>query len=383
MSSEEEVRPKALIVDDDSMVLQMVAAVLELHGFETWRCGDVASACGLLDRAEPDVLLTDIRMPGGSGIDLLTYVKERGGRFPVIVMTGFTDFDTAIDAVKGNAFDFIRKPFDPQYLVQAVKRAVEHYRLLALEREYRTRLEREVQQKTMEIRQASELKSEFLHNISHEIRTPVNGIVGMLSLALETDDKGLRDEYLGYAEFSARQLVRVVDDLVTFSGVVTGSLKPSFTPGSAREIVDRALQRVTGGSVRYDLDFEVTVAPELPERLLLETTLLEMALFQLFENEMKFASAGTVGIQVDYDVSGSLLAFEIRDCGPGIPAERIKLIEEPFVQGDGSHTRPRGGLGIGLSIVARTAACLGGCLTLESSSGNGSRFVFSVVAQRL
>ncbi|CAH2031241.1 ATP-binding response regulator [Trichlorobacter ammonificans] len=383
MSSAEQDKPKALIVDDDAMVLQMVAAILELHGFETWRCSDVTAACTLLEQVEPDVLLTDIRMPGRSGTDLLKFVQEQGGTFPVIVMTGYTDFDTAIDAVKGNAFDFIRKPFDPQYLVQAVKRAVEHYRLLALEREYRTRLEREVQQKTMEILQASRLKSEFLHNISHEIRTPANGIVGMLSLARETEGKRERDEYLGYAEFSARQLVRIVDDLVTFSGIVTGSLKPSLVAGSADTLINRALDRVTGGSARRDLAFEIKIAPDIPERLLLETTLLEMALFQLFENEMKFAVAGSVSVQVDYDTTASLLVFDIRDSGPGIPAERLKRIKEPFVQGDGSHTRPQGGLGIGLSIVARTASCLGGSFTLDSSPEGGSRFVFSVPAQPL
>lgn len=374
MNASEQGKPRALIVDDDTMVLQTVAAILELHGFEAWRCKDAYAAVALLENSLPDVLLTDIRMPGMSGTDLLLHLKKEGRKFPVIVMTGYADLDTAVNAVKGGAFDFIRKPFDPEYLVQTVKKAVEHYRLLALEREYLARLEQEVQQKTAEIQQTSKLKSEFLNNISHEIRTPVNGIVGMLSLASETEERRELDEYLGYARFSALQLVRIVDDLVLLSGMMTGSVKPSYLPENVRDLVDRALKRATGGASRRDVRFVVEVAGLVPESLLLEKILLELALFQLFENEIKFSVPGVVVIRIGYAASEELLTIEVLDSGPGIPVERRKLIEEPFVQGDGSHTRANGGLGIGLNIVAKIAQCLEGSFCLESRSGGGSCF---------
>lgn len=374
MSATGQGKPKALIVDDDNMVLQTVAAILELHGFEAWRCKDAYAAVELLEKSHPDVLLTDIRMPGMSGTDLLLQLKKEGQKFPVIVMTGYADLDTAVDAVKGGAFDFIRKPFDPGYLVQTVKKAVEHYRLLALERDYLTCLEQEVQRKTAEIQQTSKLKSEFLNNISHEIRTPVNGIVGMLSLATETEDRKELAEYLGYARFSAMQLVRVVDDLVLLSGMITGSVKPTYTPDNVCDLVDRALKRATGGASRRDVRFVVETEGSLPKCLLLEKMLLELALFQLFENEIKFAIPGAVVIGINYAVSEALLTIEVRDSGPGIPVERRKLIEEPFVQGDGSHTRVNGGLGIGLSIVVKIAECLEGNFSVESRKGGGSCF---------
>lgn len=375
------IKPKALIVDDDNMVLQTVAAILELHGFESWRCSDAISAVAMLETNTPDVLLTDIRMPGMSGTDLLLQLKKDGLRFPVIVMTGYADLDTAVDAVKGGAFDFIRKPFDPAYLVRAVKKAVEHYRLLALEQEYLRRLEQEVQQKTREIQQTSKLKSEFLNNISHEIRTPVNGIVGMLSLMKDAKSSEELNEYIGYAQFSSMQLVRVVDDLVMLSGVMTGTVKPVYSPCSIVELIDRARTRATGGVVRTDIRFVVSAATELPEQLLLEKSMLDMVMFQLFENEIKYAVPGSVNITVTFDPSAEQLKLEVRDEGPGISAEHLKLIEEPFVQADGSHTRSQGGLGVGLSIVSRIAAFLGGSLHITSRLGEGSAFLLVLPAK--
>ena len=331
--------------------------------------------------ASTDIFLLDVCLPTET---TLSWIPTILGDFPqasVIVMTGYADMDAAIDAVKGGAFDFIRKPYDPDQLMQSVDRAVKHFRLLALEREYLIRLEQEVRQKTAEMQQALNLKSEFLNNISHEIRTPVNGIVGMLSLARDTDNRKELDEYLGYAQFSALQLVRIVDDLVMLAGVISGSVKPSFAPGSIRELIDRALKRVTGGLFRQEVRFVVTVGTDVPECLMLEAILLEMALFQLFENEMKFADAGMVTIACSYDVAGSMLTIEIRDNGPGIKSDRLELINEPFIQGDGSHTRSHGGLGLGLSIADKIASFLGGSFTIESSQVSGSCFRFSIPAK--
>lgn len=381
MGTHEQAKPKALIVDDDVMVQQTVAAILELHGYETWRCSDALSAVAMLEHEQPDVLLTDIRMPGMSGTDLLLRLRREKYGFPVIVMTGYADMDAAVDAVKGGAFDFVRKPYDPEQLVQSVDRAVKHYRLLALEREYLTRLELEVRQKTTEMQQALNLKSEFLNNISHEIRTPVNGIVGMLSLARDTENRKELDEYLGYAQFSALQLVRIVDDLVMMAGIMSGSVKPTFAPGSIRDAIDRALKRVTEGLFRHEVTFVVTVGADVPERLLLEAVLMEITLFQLFENEVKFADAGMVTIVCSYAAERSMLTIEIRDNGPGINPDRLELIHEPFIQGDGSHTRSHGGLGLGLSLATRIASFLEGSFVIESSQGSGSCFRFSIPAK--
>lgn len=282
----------------------------------------------------------------------------------------YADLDAAVNAVKGGAFDFIKKPHDPEYLVQAVSRAVKHQRLLLLEQEYLKQLEQEVQLKTAEIERSSRLKSEFLNNISHEIRTPANGIIGMLTLAGMTDNRDERQEYLRYAEQSALQLVRIVNDLVTLSSIMTGTSQPAFQVGNIRTIAASALARVKAMHPKAEL-FAISTDPAVPDQLLLEPTLVEMALFQLFENEVKFALPGTVQVSLQYRQSTGMLEMVIGDAGPGMSPEKLEQVTELFVQGDGSNTRTQGGLGIGLSIVAKIAACLQGHFSLTNSQGCG------------
>ena len=371
MDTLEQNKVRLLVVDDDAMVLESISTIFEFHGFEVWSCRNSSSALALLEQDQPDVLLTDIRMPGMSGTDLLLHLKQSGYTFPVLVMTGYADLDAAVNAVKGGAFDFIKKPHDPEYLVQAVSRAVKHQRLLLLEQEYLKQLEQEVQLKTAEIERTSRLKSEFLNNISHEIRTPANGIVGMLTLAGMTDNRDERQEYLRYAEQSALQLVRIVNDLVTLSSIMTGTSQPAFQVGNIRAIAASALERVKSIHPKAEL-FAISIDPAVPDQLLLEPTLVEMALFQLFENEVKFALPGTVQVTLQYRQSTGMLEMVIGDTGPGMPPEKLEQVTELFVQGDGSNTRTQGGLGIGLSIVAKIAACLQGHFSLTSSQGCGS-----------
>jgi signal transduction histidine kinase len=382
MNNVEQEKARLMVVDDDAMVLQTVSTIFEMYGFEVMSCKNSHEALARLEQGQPDVLLTDIRMPGMSGTDLLSHLKNSGFGFPVIVMTGYADLDAAINAVKGGAFDFVKKPYDPEHLVQTVNRAVKHHRLLALERQYLAQLEREVQAKTEEIERASRLKTEFLNNISHEIRTPVNGIVGMISLASYTEDRDERQGFLKQAESSAMQLIRVVSDLVTLSGMMTHSIAPVFAAADLRKLIVQVQQRL---SELYHLDsrrFAVGVAPELPQRLVLESALLEMALFHLVENGVKYAPQSVIRCTLSYDADQSVVQVAVEDDGPGMTDEQLQQVSELFVQGDGSNTRPRGGLGIGLNIVSKIAAFLNGRLELASKPGTGTRAVLTVPAER-
>jgi len=380
MQNTEDYKPRLLIVDDDVMVLDTVVAIFEYSGFEVWRCGDSLAALTLLAQSQPDVMLTDIRMPGMSGTDLLLKLKQDGYTFPVIVMTGYADLNCAIDAVKGGAFDFVRKPFDPEYLVQAVKKAVTHHRLLALEQRYLAQLQEEVQKKTAEIERVSQLKTEFLNNLSHEVRTPINGIVGMSSLARLAESREEMQEYLGYVEASATQLLRVINDLVTLSGIITNCVTPASQPCAICDIVTDAIKQLKNMHLRAPV-VELHSSPNLPGTLVLETTLMKMAVFQLLENAMKFAPESPIDLHISYDQSSSMLQLRVCDNGPGIEPEKLQQVTGLFVQGDGSNTRKQRGLGIGLNIVDKIATFLGGGFTLASQPGKGTEAILIVQAQ--
>ncbi|HHT9136412.1 MAG TPA: response regulator [Candidatus Wunengus sp. YC60] len=143
-----------LVVDDEPYVLESVALLLDRFDFSVRTCGHPEEALRKLKSNKVDVVLTDIKMPGMSGIELLGEIRKFNTEIPVILMTAYAELDTAIDAIKNGAFDFIIKPFKSQYLVRCIERAVEHGRLRQMEKNYKQVLEETVKKRTQELAEA-------------------------------------------------------------------------------------------------------------------------------------------------------------------------------------------------------------------------------------
>ncbi|MBI5235359.1 MAG: response regulator [Deltaproteobacteria bacterium] len=154
-----------LVVDDNAYVLESVSMLLGGEHFSVVSCMNAEQALYKLKAQRFDAVLTDIKMPGMTGIDLLTAVRSMSKDMPVILMTAYAEMDLAVDAVKQGAFDFIIKPYKPEYLIHAVEKAVEHHRLVLLERDYKANLEKEVVSRTRELSEALKL----LENTSREL----------------------------------------------------------------------------------------------------------------------------------------------------------------------------------------------------------------------
>jgi len=140
-----------LLVDDDQYVLESVSALLRESGYTVISCSNGEEAVGHFLKKNIELVLSDIKMPGISGIDLLDRIHSIDPRVPVILMTGYAELNVAIDAIKRGAFDFVTKPYNPGYILHAIEKAVKHTRLLRLEEEYKHRLEETVKEQTREI----------------------------------------------------------------------------------------------------------------------------------------------------------------------------------------------------------------------------------------
>lgn len=143
-----------LIVDDNTPVLNSISMLLRDYGYLVTACKSAGEALAELQKQQFDVVLTDIKMPVVSGIELLEKIHSADKDIPVILMTGYADINTAIEAVKKGAFDFILKPYDPEYLVDSLKKAVNYHRLTEMEKNYKRRLEEDVRTRTMELAEA-------------------------------------------------------------------------------------------------------------------------------------------------------------------------------------------------------------------------------------
>jgi len=140
-----------LIVDDDQYVLESISSLLRECGYSVISCSSGEQGIEQVLKNNIDLVLSDIKMPGVSGIELLDRIHSIDSKMPVILITGYAELNVAIDAIKRGAFDFVTKPCNPNYILHTIEKAVKHARLLRLEEQYKLRLEETVKQQTREI----------------------------------------------------------------------------------------------------------------------------------------------------------------------------------------------------------------------------------------
>lgn len=161
----DEMKSTILIVDDDPYVLESISMLLKENGYTVYSSRNAGDAVKMVEKIRFDVVLTDIKMPHVTGIELLQNIHTYNLQIPVILMTAFAELDVAVDAIKRGAFDFIMKPYKPDYLLHAVDKAVKYTRFVELEKNYKAVLEDTVRLRTQELANALTL----VKNMSEEI----------------------------------------------------------------------------------------------------------------------------------------------------------------------------------------------------------------------
>ncbi len=227
----------------------------------------------------------------------------------------------------------------------------------------------------------SAAKSDFLANMTHEVRTPLNGILGMTGLALETNLESDQREYLELVKSSAEALLSLVNDVLDFSKYEAGKLGLDCVEFPLRAVVREVLRPLALRASVGGLAFESVIEHQVPERVTGDPLRIGQVLRNLVANAVKFTNQGKVSVHVrskPAEGGKAMLSFSVVDTGIGVPPEKHRLIFEPFTQADGSTTRKYGGTGLGLSISAGLVELMGGSIWVESEMGKGSTFYFTV-----
>ena len=244
----------------------------------------------------------------------------------------------------------------------------------------RKRAEEKLREAHQAAEDANRLKSEFLRNMSHEVRTPMNGILGMTDLALDTDLTPEQRDYLSTVKSSADALLTIINDLMDFSKIDSGKLELDFVPFDLRDSLSETMKKFAPRAHGKGLEFVCEVRPEVPALVLGDPTRLRQILANLIDNAIKFTQSGEVAVTVDAesrDEGGLVLHFAVRDTGIGIPREQQEVIFGAFIQADGSMTRRHGGIGLGLTVSKRLVELMGGGIWVESEPQGSSTFHFT------
>ncbi|UQS13962.1 hybrid sensor histidine kinase/response regulator [Pseudomonas sp. HS6] len=228
---------------------------------------------------------------------------------------------------------------------------------------------------------SNKLKDEFLATLTHELRTPMNGVIGSLELMQTVELDPELEQYQQTAAGSARDMMRMVNGILTLTELQAGKLKA--TPGSfsLRAVVEALRVQFDGNASSKSLDFKVEVLPTLPDRLQGDSAKLAQCLECLLDNAIKFTRVGGLALRVTGKPSTDnrlALSFAVIDTGIGFTDLGEATMYQRFFQLDGSMTREYGGLGVGLAICRQLVELLGGKLTHRSEPGRGSRFQLDV-----
>ncbi|MDX1985337.1 MAG: PAS domain S-box protein [Candidatus Obscuribacter sp.] len=227
--------------------------------------------------------------------------------------------------------------------------------------------------------EASKVKSEFVANISHEIRTPISAVIGMSELLLDTNLSDEQRQFSSMVKDSAQSLLTIINDILDFSKMEAGHLELEVTEINLLNLVEDSAELLAPSARKKGLSLVTYVAPELPETVLGDAVRIRQILLNLTSNAVKFTNSGEVAISVDNSPAyPDMVRFTISDTGIGLsPTAKYRLFN-PFFQADGSTTRNYGGTGLGLSICKLLVELMGGRIDFSSEENKGASFWFDL-----
>ncbi|MFO7754236.1 MAG: response regulator, partial [Desulfobacteraceae bacterium] len=394
---------RLLLVDDDPNILKIVENLLAGEGYEITKAFSGEEALEKIREESFDLVVTDMRMEGISGIEVLKQAKKKDQHIQVIVMTGYASIENAIETMREDgAYDYLQKPLERvSDLKNSVERALEKRRL-SLEndslieqlKKSNERLEQRVKERTDEIEKsrralvrakeaaesANRAKSEFLANMSHEIRTPMSSIIGTADLLEETELTEEQRKYLDITKTSATALLDLINDILDLSKIEAGKLELDEQDFDFRSLFDDIAGIMRMKVKEKEIEYNTRIDPDVPTLLTGDPARLRQVMLNLVGNAVKFTEKGSItanAVLVSQTDDTALIRCSVADTGIGIPKDKQGALFEKFTQVKESVHPEHKGTGLGLAISKQLAEMMGGTIGLSSEPGKGTMFWFT------
>ena len=377
----EKTRGKILIVDDEIGIREGCRRVLEPRGYEFDMATTLRDGLSNIQKNDYDLVLLDVMLPDGRGIDLLTPIYEKDPETVPIIITGFATIELAIEAIRKGAYDFIAKPFNADVLYLTIQQGLEK-RQLSIEARRLAAIEQEAAKLAIakeEMERLDKLKTTFMLTVAHELRSPVAGAQSLLrtllrGLAGELNDQ--QNDILQRIEKRLEFLMELIEDLLSLASSKTFDLEKPLEKINLQPLIRNVIDQIDTIAESRKVALILT-APEEAIVVMATEQGLGMIFTNLIGNAVKYTPAeGQVEVVVK--TSTSNVAITIEDTGIGIPQDDIPHLWEEFFRAKNAHRAGIKGTGLGLSIVKQYIDQFGGQIEVNSVEGEGTVFTLDL-----
>jgi signal transduction histidine kinase len=383
-------RKKIIAVDDNPENLTAIKNTLK-DIYMVYPSPSAQDMFELLEHVRPDLIMLDVEMPGMNGYEAIKKLKsdDKFREIPVIFLTSMSDAQSEMEGLKLGAVDYISKPFVTPLLLRRIKTHIsvmEHKRViedLLLIKTQEVKL-REIAEQ--DAQNASHAKSNFLSRMSHEIRSPLNAVIGMINIANEEKDVASLKAYLAKAGTAAKQVLSVINNILDMSKIEANKFELSDAEFDFGKMMANIIDSVNGSAGDKRQNIVLNVSPNVPSFIICDELRLTQIINNLMTNAVNFTPEnGKIQLSAEKleDNDGEItIKIEVADNGIGISPEQQKHLFTAYNQADDAAARNFGSTGLGLFIAKRIVELMRGTIHVESETGKGAKFIFTIKAKQ-
>lgn len=363
-------RPVILAVDDEESNLILLKRPLMKEGFKLIAVRSGREALKILSSEKINIVLLDWMMPGMSGLEVCEKIKSNTewSVIPVIMVTAKTSGEDIKKGLEAGANDYVRKPVEMTELLARIRAGL---------REYKFR--RGLLESNERLKKLNKLKNNFLSIVSHDLRTPLNTIVGFSGMMLDGAYGPLKEDVIKPMKVirkSAQRQLALIDNLLDLAKIESGYIQLERSMRRMSSVLEECCESMALNAELKDINLNLTFPEEEP-RVFIDAGKMTQVVNNLLGNAIKFSPKGGV-VDVGLCFENENMLIKISDKGPGIAQEDMSALFSKFQQLGAKATGGEKGTGLGLAITKRIVEMHGGKIWAESCLGEGSDFYVSI-----
>jgi len=356
-----EKKPTVLVIDDEESMRDSCSQILIRDGFQADTAENGARGLEKIKESKPDLVLIDLKMPGINGMEVLEKIREIDPDLIAIVITGYATVESAVEAMKKGAYDFLPKPFTPEELRIIIKRGLERKKLV---------------QETERLRREKKILEENLITmVSHQLRSPLSAIVQYFEVILaglvgKVEPKP--KEMLIKAKERLEGLLALINDWLDVARINDGQIIDKLKPLKLRPILKKLVEFMQPQANENNITLELS-SYSGHDLVKGDEETLEQVFTNIISNALKY-NKPKGSVKISFKEEDDFIAVDVQDTGIGIAKEHLPFIFDQFFRAKMSEDEKTKSSGLGLSIAKKIVDAHGGSIHVSSDLGKGSTF---------